>query len=123
MSTLLSLPCLVKIALDFMYKTFYIYCIKYLLHENHGAHYYAARQMYYTYNTDHTIRKIRGNNCKIEVEVYVGSTGPGVQWDPVTENRVVPVHREICKYTIILSSPGPIEHRVPLNPHIHLVSA
>ena len=40
------------------------------------------------------------------------------KWDPVTENHVVPVHREMCKYTIIPSSPRPIEHRVPLNPRI-----
>ena len=40
--------------------------------------------------------------------------------DPVTENHVVPVHREMCKYTIIPSSPGPIENRVPLNPRIPL---
>ena len=26
----------------------------------------------------------------------------------------------MCKYTIIPSSPGPIEHRVPLNPRIPL---
>ena len=53
----------------------------------------------------------------------MGSMGPGVQWDPVTENHVVPVHREMCKYTIIPSSPGPIEHRVPLNPlYIPLLS-
>ena len=51
----------------------------------------------------------------------MGSMGPGVQWDPVTENHVVPVHREMCKYTIIPSSPGPIEHQVPLNPRIPLV--
>ena len=39
----------------------------------------------------------------------MGSMGLGVQWDPVTENHVVPVHREMCKYTSIPSSPGPIE--------------
>ena len=54
-------------------------------------------------------------------EVYVGSMGPGLQWDPVTENHVVPVHRKMCKYTIIPRSPGPIEHRVPLNPRIPLL--
>ena len=61
--------------------------------------------------------------------MYVGSMGPGVQWDhgpgvqwdPVTENQVVLVHRKMCKYTIISSSPGPTEHRVPLNPHIPLI--
>ena len=47
--------------------------------------------------------------------------GPGVQWDPVTENYAVPVHREMCKYTIIPSSLGPTEHRVPLNPRIPLL--
>ena len=35
--------------------------------------------------------------------------GPGVQWDSVTENRVVPVRRIMCKYTTIPSLPGPIE--------------
>ena len=55
------------------------------------------------------------------LEVYVGSVGPGVQWDPVTENHVVPVLRQMCKYTIIPCSSGPIEHRVPLNPRIPLV--
>ena len=34
----------------------------------------------------------------------MGSMGLGVQWDPVTENHVVPVHREMCKYTIIMKS-------------------
>ena len=46
--------------------------------------------------------------------------GPGVQWDPVTEKHAVPVHREMCEYTIIPSLPGPIEHQVPLNPRIPL---
>ena len=54
------------------------------------------------------------------LDVYVGSMGPGVQWDLVPENHVVPVHREMCKYVIIPSSPGPIEHQVPLNPRIPL---
>ena len=54
------------------------------------------------------------------LEVYVGSVGHGVQWDIVTEYHVVPVHRSMCKYTIILSSPCATEHRVPLNPSIPL---
>ena len=52
--------------------------------------------------------------------IRTNSMGLGVQWDPVTENHVVPVHCEMCKYTIIPSSPGPIEHRVPLNPRVPL---
>ena len=54
------------------------------------------------------------------IEVYVSSMGPGVQWGPVTENHVVLVHRTMCKYTIIPSLPGPIEHRIPVNPRIPL---
>ena len=42
-------------------------------------------------------------------EVFVGSVGHGVQWDRVTEYHVVPVHRAMCKYTIIPSSPCPTE--------------
>ena len=54
------------------------------------------------------------------IEVHVGSMGLEVIMGPVTENHVVPVHREMCEYTIIPSSPGPIEHLVPLNPRIPL---
>ena len=57
----------------------------------------------------------------LDVEVhYVGSVGHGVQWDMITEYHLVPVHRVMCKYTIIPSSPCPTEHRVPLNPRIPL---
>ena len=55
------------------------------------------------------------------IEVYAGSVGHGVQWDTVTEYHVVPVHRTMCKYTIIPSSPCPTEQRVPLNPRIPLI--
>ena len=73
-------------------------------------------------------RLVRPHMCSTresKVEVYVGSTmGPGVQWDTVTENHVVPVHHKMSKYTIIPSSPGPIvEHQVPLNPRIPLPSS
>ena len=50
------------------------------------------------------------------IEVYVGSMGSGVQWDPVTENHLVPVYREMCKYTIIPRLPGPIEPTYTSNP-------
>ena len=36
--------------------------------------------------------KVESKACT-PLEVYVGSVGPGVPWDPVTEYRVVPVHR------------------------------
>ena len=38
-------------------------------------------------------------------------------WDTaVTEHHVVPVHRAMCKYTIIPNSPCLTAHRVPLKP-------
>ena len=48
------------------------------------------------------IRGFSGTRC---------SVGHGVQWDTVTEYHVVPVHRAMCEYTIIPSSPCPTEHR------------
>ena len=56
------------------------------------------------------------------IEVYVASVGHGVQWDTVTEYHVVPVHRAMCKCTVIPCSSCPTEHRVPLNPRIPLLA-
>ena len=38
-----------------------------------------------------------------------GSVGHGVQWDTMTEYHAVLVHRTMCKYAIIHSSPCPTE--------------
>ena len=56
-----------------------------------------------------------------QMEVYVGSVGHGVQWDTaVIEYHVVPVHRKMCKYTIIPSSPCPTEQcRCIVPAHYH----
>ena len=57
----------------------------------------------------------------LNLEVYLGSVGHGVQYvGHVTEYHAVPVHYAMCKYTIIPSSPCPTEDRVPLNQHIPL---
>ena len=57
------------------------------------------------------------------VDVYVSSVGHGVQWDTVTEHHIVLVHCAMRQYTIILISPCPTEHRVPLNPRMPLSSS
>ena len=44
----------------------------------------------------------------------MGPVGHVVQWDMVTEYHVVPVHRTMCKYTIIPSSPDLFESLAPL---------
>ena len=59
-------------------------------------------------------------NVLAPLEVCVVSVGLGVQWDMVTEYHLVPVHRVMCKYTIIPSSLCPTELRGPLNPCIPL---
>ena len=57
------------------------------------------------------------------VVVYVGSMGLEVIMGPgklkITQ---YPVHREMCKCTIIPSIPRPIEHRVTLNPTVYTSS-